>query len=381
VDGSLKRTPLYQWHQDHGARLVEFVGWEMPVFYPTGAVLEHQVTRRSAGLFDIDHMGQFTVTGRDATAFLNRLVTSDMASLAVDQSRYGLLCRENGGVVDDVFVYRRAEDFLVVVNASNREKDLAWLNAHIAGFHVDVTDVSDELCMLALQGPCAFELLAGINSLTRAPQLDGTQLDGLPRFCARNVVLAGVSVYLGRTGYTGEDGVELFFAADKALTLWNALLDGGAAQGLEVLPVGLAARDSLRFEPGFPLYGHEIGETITPLEANLNWALDWSKPFVGREALAAQKVAGLTRKLVALELTEPGVLRQGYPVTNAEGHELGPVVSGLFAPTVGKSVGHAFVPPALAVPGTPLFVTIRDQKKTAQVVKRPLVRPRYKEST
>jgi glycine cleavage system T protein len=363
MDPELKRTRLYEWHVAHGGRMVPFAGWELPVRYDRGVIEEHRLVRRSVGLFDIDHMGQFTVKGPQGLEFLQNLVTSDLASLAVGASRYGLLCRPAGGVIDDVFVYRRPDDWFVVVNASNREKDFRWLVDHVPGPGVRVTDVSDQVYMVAVQGPRSFELLG---------PLADHDLGTLPRFGARFTRVAGVEVFVGRTGYTGEDGVELFFAPDRAVELWETLLASGADRGIEVAAIGLGARDSLRFEPGYSLYGHEITEDITPLEANLGWACDLSKPFVGREALVAQKARGLQRKLVAFELSEAGVAREGCPVWAPDGTPLGAVVAGIFAPTVGKSCGHAFVPPAYATPGTPLSIVIRDQPKAALVVRRPI---------
>lgn len=362
-NAALRRTRLYEWHRSHGGRMVPFAGWELPVRYDLGVLEEHRLVRRSVGLFDIDHMGQFVVTGPDSLSFLQKMVTSDLAALTEGTSRYGLLCREDGGVVDDVFVYRRPKDWFVVVNAANREKDLAWLRSHVGGYAVAVTDVSDDIYMIAVQGPRSLELLA---------PLADRDLAALPRFGACFARVAGVEAFLGRTGYTGEDGVELFFSAESAVDLWESLLASGAALGIEVAAIGLGARDSLRFEPGYSLYGHEISDEITPLEANLGWACDLSKPFVGRDALVAQKAAGLERKLVAFELTEGGVAREGCEVRASDGTPLGTVVAGLFAPTVGKSCGHAFVPPALAVPGTTLSIVIRDQPKAAVVVRRPL---------
>lgn len=368
MDEDLKRTRLYDWHLAHGGRMVPFAGWELPVRYEPGVLEEHRMVRRSVGLFDIDHMGQFTVTGPGAAAFLQKMVSSDVAALGVGQSRYGLLCRPTGRVVDDVFVYRRPHDWFVVVNASNRDKDFAWLSSHQAGFEVRLTDVSDATYMVAVQGPRALELLA---PLADAP------LGELPRFGALTCCIAGVEAFVGRTGYTGEDGVELFFDAARAVELWDALLVSGQDRGIEVGPVGLGARDSLRFEPGYSLYGHEIDEETTPLEAGLGWACDLGKDFVGRDALVAQKAAGLTKKLVAFELTEGGVPREGCTVTLPDGTSVGRVVAGLYAPTLDKSCGHAFVSPEFSAPGTPLAILIRDKPKTAVVARRPL----YKRST
>jgi len=369
MEEDLKRTKLYDWHVAHGGRMVPFAGWEMPVRYDLGALEEHRVVRRSAGLFDIDHMGQIEVRGPDATKFLNSLVSWSLDTVGENQSHYALLCFDHGGIVDDVFVYHRNGGWFVVVNASNRQADLQWLLDHRAGFDVVIEDVSDPTFMIALQGPRALALL---KTLTR------DDLGALPRFHSAQTTVAGVPAFVGRTGYTGEDGVELFFDADSAVGVWESILDAGAKTGVEVAAIGLAARDSLRFEPGFPLYGHEISADITPLEANLGWACSWDSPFVGRDALVRQKAEGLKRKLIAFELTESGVPRQDCVVTNQAGAVIGTVVEGLYAPTVDKYCGHAFVLPEYAVAGTPLFVVIRDKPKAAVVVRRPLYQPAYR---
>ena len=368
----LKKTPLNAWHLAHGGRMVPFAGWEMPVRYDAGALEEHRMVRRSAGLFDIDHMGQIAVSGPDAEAFLNRLVTWDVSTIAPGTSHYALMCLPTGGVVDDVFVYRRANHWFVVVNASNREKDLQWMLDHTAGFSVTVNDVSDQTAMLALQGPRALELLAGPV---------GSDLETVPRFGSLETSLWGIPTFLGRTGYTGEDGAELFLPAEAAVDVWEGLLAAGIRSQIEVLPIGLAARNSLRFEPGFPLYGHEIDAQTTPLEANLGWACRLEKDFIGRDALVKQKEAGLTKKLIGFELTEPGVPRQDCVVTDEGGRPVGKVVEGLYAPTADKYCGHAFVPPALAAVGTRLLIEIRDKPKAAVVIRRPFYQPSYKERT
>ncbi|MCB9147849.1 MAG: glycine cleavage system aminomethyltransferase GcvT [Caldilineaceae bacterium] len=367
--GELKRTQLYQWHVDHGGRMVPFAGWEMPVQYPTGPIEEHHITRRAAGLFDIDHMGQIVVTGVDAEAYLNRLVTWDIRSMAENEAHYALMCYDNGGIVDDVFIYRLPERWFVVVNASNLDKDVAWMQQHVDDFDVTVTDVSPETYMMALQGPQAIPLLQ---------RLCNADLNAVPRFTAIEAKVAGIDAMIGRTGYTGEDGVELFLPAQHALTVWQAILDEGANAQIEVAPIGLAARDSLRFEPAFALYGHEINEDTTPLEANLSWACNFDSDFIGRDALLAQKAAGITKKLIGFELTERGVPREGYVVTDAGGTEIGVVVTGLYAPTVDKYCGHAFVDPAHAKVGTPLHIIIRDRPKAAVVARRPFYKPSYR---
>ena len=366
---SLHRTALFQWHVDHGGRMVPFAGWEMPVQYPTGPIEEHHITRRSAGLFDIDHMGRVSITGPDAVAYLNHLVTWDVSTMAENDAHYALMCYETGGIVDDVFIYRLPAHWMVVVNADNRTKDVAWMQQQAADYDVVVTDISDATYMLALQGP---------NALLLLQRLTDTNVMDVPRFTALEAPVTGLPVIIGRTGYTGEDGVELFFETEHARTIWSTILSEGSTEGIEVAPIGLAARDSLRFEPGFALYGHEIAEHITPIEARLSWACSFDKAFIGRDALLAQKDAGVTKKLIAFELTERGVPRQGYSVANADGGEIGEVVSGLFAPTVEKYCGHAFVSPAYAKIGTPLQIMVRGKPKAAVVVKRPFYKPTYR---
>jgi len=365
----LQRTQLYQWHVDHGGRMVPFAGWEMPVQYPSGPIEEHHITRRSAGLFDIDHMGQFTVTGPEAEAYLNLLVTWDVSRMAENDAHYALMCHKHGGVVDDVFVYKLPGRWFVVVNAANLAKDFEWMQQHAADFDVTVTDVSEETYMVALQGPRAIELLDHLVPVDMAD---------VPRFTAVETSIDGVAVVIGRTGYTGEDGVEIFFPAAEAVKIWELILNTGPEKGIEIAPIGLAARDSLRFEPGFALYGHEIDDETTPLEARLNWAVKFNKEFIGKEALLKQKEEGLPKKMVAFELTERGVPREGYVVANADGEEIGQVVTGMFAPTVEKYCGHAFVEPQYAKLGTPLQIMVRSRPKAAKVVKRPFYTPAYK---
>ena len=366
---SLKRTRLYQWHVEHGGRMVPFAGWEMPVQYPPGPIEEHHITRRSAGSFDIDHMGQIIINGPEAEAFLNRLVTWDVSLMADNEAHYALMCYENGGIVDDVFIYKLPGRWFVVVNADNLDKDFQWIQYHAGDFNVTLQDVSAETYMVALQGPKAIELLQ---------HLTAANLAQMPRFSAVETEVQGIEAIIGRTGYTGEDGVEIFFPANHALEIWEAILNTGPAQGIEVAPIGLAARDSLRFEPAFPLYGHEIDANTTPLEANLRWACKFDTDFIGKDALLKQQEAGLDKKLVGFEMVEKGVPRQGYTVAAENGQEIGTVVTGLYAPTVDKYCGHAFVPPDQAKVGTPLQVIIRDKPKAAVVVKRPFYQPAYR---
>jgi glycine cleavage system T protein len=320
-------------------------------------------------LFDIDHMGQVVVSGPEAEAYLNHLVTWDVRLMAGYEAHYALMCYEHGGIVDDIFIYRLPDRWFVVINADNRTKDFDWMQTQAAGYNITLDDVSDETYMLALQGPRAIELL---QPLTPA------RLNDLPRFNAVETTIDGVAALIGRTGYTGEDGVEIFFTAERARQIWERLLQMGQEVGIEVKPIGLAARDSLRFEPSFPLYGHEISAEITPLEANLGWACKFETDFIGRAALLKQKESGLTKKLIGFEMAEKSVPRQGYAVLDSAGREIGAVVTGLYAPTVDLYCGHAFVPPESVHPGTQLQIVIRNKAKAAVVVKRPFYRPAYR---
>ena len=355
-----KKTALHDRHVALDARMTEFAGWLLPVQYPAGALKEHAAVRQRAGLFDIDHMGQIMVQGRDALPFLQQVVTSDLASLQPGQSQYGLLCYQDGGTVDDVFVYALAEGYMVVVNAANNAKDTRWLQAHAAGYDVELRNVSAETYMLALQGPAA---LAILQPLAEA------DLAALPRFGCTETTVLGVPSVVGRTGYTGEDGFELYFAAAQAEAIWDGLLAAGVPHGL--LPCGLAARDSLRFEACYPLYGHELGPDRDPVAAGLRWAVAWEKgPFIGREALLKVRLEGPAHRLVGIEMVERGIAREGYPILHA-GEVCGAVTSGMPSPTLGRSLALGYVPAALAEAGTSLGIEIHGRVRDAVVVKRP----------
>ncbi|HMQ34895.1 MAG TPA: glycine cleavage system aminomethyltransferase GcvT [Chloroflexaceae bacterium] len=366
----LKRTPLFETHVGTGARMVEFGGWEMPVQY-SGIVEEHHAVRGSAGLFDISHMGRFMVRGPDAEPFLQHVATCNVAAIPLGQSGYGLLCLPDGGVVDDIFIYHLDGEFLVVVNASNRDKDWAWLAQHAAGFDVEIEDRSERWAMLALQGPAAEALLASAEDSTTE------DLAGLPFHGVALTTVFGATTLIARTGYTGEDGFELFFEAANAPTIWRRLLELGPPGSVK--PCGLGARDSLRFEPCLALYGHELGETINPYEARLGWVVKLDKgDFVGREALARIKAQGPARRLAGFELVGRGVARGDYPVHSVEGDPVGFVTSGMPSPTLGKPLGMAIVPTALSAEGSEFEIMIRDRPVRARAVKMPFYRPRYK---
>jgi glycine cleavage system T protein len=348
----------------------------MPIQYPTGAVAEHRLCRRSVGLFDIDHMGQVIISGEGASQALSSLVSNRILDMKPNASRYSLLLNDRGGIIDDIFIYRSAysenddkdDAWFVVVNAGNRETDIAHFRENLPE-EVSVEDVSDVTYMIAAQGPRAVELI---------DLLSNGAVSAIPRGSMAVATVAGVPVVYGRTGYTGEDGVELFYDPMESLELWELLISGAREAEIEVGPVGLAARDSLRFEAGMPLHGHEIAPTITPLEARLSWACDFQKEFKGKAALLSQKAAGLSRILVTLNVTG-GVPREGYPVLSESGEEIGRCVAGMFCPTVGTYSANAFVPPAYSAPDTKLAVLIRGVPKEAVVVKRPLYTPAYRQ--
>lgn len=354
----LKRTPLYETHRALGAKMVEFSGWEMPVQYQ-GILDEHRAVRTAAGLFDIDHMGQVRVTGPDALAFLNHLLTANFSDMAVNTAKYAVMCYADGTCVDDTFVYRFQDEWMVVVNAGNHDKDNAWMHAQTAGWNVSLRDVSDEFYMLALQGPLAKEVLQ---------ELESFDLGTLKYHDAREFQVHGERGILARTGYTGEDGFELFVPMSQGKHVWDAILEAGRDKG--VLPIGLGARDSLRFEAKFALYGHEIDAHTTPIEAALGWACDLNKDFIGRNVLLKQKLEGVTRKLVGFEMLDRGIARGGYEISS-KGNVVGTVTSGMPSPTLEKNIGLGYVPPELTKIGTEFDIIIRGKPVPARVVKTP----------
>jgi len=363
----LRRTPLYDIHKASGAKMVPFGGWDMPVEY-SGLIAEHMAVRTAAGLFDVSHMGQFEVEGEGALAFLQRVTSNNVAKLVDGQAQYSALPMPSGCPVDDVIVYRRSERrYLVVVNASNVAKDWAWLLAQKperCGLH----DLSDQFALLALQGPKAEAVLRALTPLDLASI-------GFYRFAEGEV--NGRPSIVARTGYTGEDGFEIFASPADAPALWRKLVEAGAPHGL--LPAGLGARDTLRLEARMMLYGNDMDETTTLVEAGLGWIVsaDAAKgEWNGRAVLAAQKSGGAPRKLVGFEMVERGIPRHGYPVF-VDGQPSGTVTSGTFAPFLQKSIGLCYVPAARAAAGTPLEVEIRGRRVQARVVPTPFYkRPR-----
>jgi aminomethyltransferase len=361
----LKRTPLFDIHRELGARLVEFGGWEMPVQY-TSIIEEHRAVRQRAGLFDVSHMGEFRVEGPNALEFLQGMVPNDVARLATNQAQYTQILRPDGGTLDDLIIYRLGDQrYMVVVNASTTAKDWAWFSQHAAGrAGLTLANVSDETGLMAVQGPRAQTILQPLTS---------TPLDAIKYYHCERGEVAGIPAVISRTGYTGEDGFELYCASADTPRLWRAVMSAGEPHGL--LPAGLGARDTLRLEAGYCLYGHELTEEITPLEAGLGWTvkLDKGADFVGREALAREKQEGLRRKLVGVELRERGVPRAGYAILRV-GQPIGELTSGTHCPTLDRAVGLGYVPREHAAVGTELAIQIRDRPVAATIVALPFYR-------
>lgn len=360
----LKKTALNDVHRRLGGRMVEFGGWDMPVQYPAGTVSEHLRTRTHAGLFEVSHMGEIDVRGADAIAFVNRLVSNDASKLVDGQAQYSAITTPEGTVIDDLLVYRFAEDhLLLVVNAGTTEKDWDWISSHRGDENVELYNVSADYCQIAVQGPDALSIL---QQLTTVP------LDEIKYYHFTEDKVDGVEAIVSRTGYTGEDGFEVYAATDKAEQLWNKILDAGRyGEEYGVLPCGLAARNTLRLEAGMCLYGHEIDETTTLLEANLGWICKLNKgEFIGREPLAKQKEEGIKRKLVGFEVIDRGIARDGQEVL-IDGRRVGRVTSGSPAPFLKKNIGMAYVPVEFASEGRAIEIDVRGRLVGAHTVPLP----------
>jgi aminomethyltransferase len=358
----LQRTPLHDFHVAHGGRMVDFAGWEMPVQYKS-ILEEHKAVRERAGLFDVSHMGEVDVTGADAEAYLNRLVTNDVSTLYPGRVLYSPMCRPDGGVVDDLLVYMRGPAvYFLCINASNIAKDLAWMREQADGFDVKITVRSADYGLLALQGPRAQDILQGLT---------GAKLPVLGYYHFQEGTVAGVQCFISRTGYTGEDGFELYHANADAPALAAALLEAGQAHGLDL--AGLGARDSLRLEAGYPLYGHELNDDLSPIAAALGWTVKLKKPdgFNGSEALAAEKQDPDRRKVIYFKTGDRRIVRAGTPVLDESGAEVGSVLSGTMSPMLGEAIGTAVVPFGLAK--SPLHVDLRGTSFNLQLVKPPFV--------
>jgi aminomethyltransferase len=369
----LKRTALYEEHKALGGRLIDFGGWELPVQY-TGVADEHTTCRTAAGLFDVSHMGEVHVEGKGAEEFLNYLVSNNVSKVAIGQAQYTVMCNEKGGIVDDLIIYKRAsEKFLVVVNASNTDKDFAWMTrvyesvkSRIPG--LKVTNESSHYTQIAIQGPRAAQILQALTKSDLSP---------IKNYWFTESEVQGVPAILARTGYTGEDGFEVYVAWEKGPEVWRALMAAGKDHGIKAC--GLGARDTLRLEMKYPLYGHELSDETNPLEAGLGWVTKLDKgDFVGRGSIAASKESGLKRQLVGLKLLDRGIPRQGYAVFNAEGTEqIGELTSGTQSPMTKEAIGVAYVARAHGAAGTKVTVDIRGTKVPAEIVPTPFYKRPY----
>lgn len=358
-----KRTPLWDLHRQLGARMIDFGGWDMPVSYKAGTIREHRAVRESIGLFDVSHMGEAVLRGDNARAMVDRLTSNAVAAAKPGKAVYTLLCRSDGGIVDDCIFYKKSDrEFFVIVNASNTAKDLAWIRDHDAP-DVEIEDLSERTSLIAVQGPAAVAMV---------DKLATSSLATMPSFTFTDTQVAGVPCMAARTGYTGEDGFELACDNDHAVTLWSALLESAASYG--GLPIGLGARDTLRLEAKLPLYGNDIDDTTSPLEAGLGWAVKLDqRDFIGADALRKQQQTGLTRKLVGFRIADDAraVARHGYPVvdrSNSEAPVIGQVTSGGPGVMVGGAIGLAYVPTAYAAAGTTLTIDCRGRDIAATVV-------------
>lgn len=357
TSGALKRTPFYDKHVALGAKIVPFAGYEMPVQYPAGITAEHKAVRERCGLFDVSHMGEFIVRGERAVEFVNYVTTNDVAALAVEQAHYSTILNEHGTIEDDCLVYRFADKLMMVVNASNVEKDYMAVARHAGKFGVMVEDVSDRMGLLALQGPRAAEIL---QTLTKS------DLSAIKYYHFTEGEIADMPMIISRTGYTGEDGFELYHDVGYSDRLWDTLMAAG-----DVSPAGLGCRDTLRLEMGMALYGNDIDDTVTPLEANLAWLVKLKKgEFVGSAALNAQKADGIKKKLVGFTQADRNFPRHGYAVF-ASGERSGDVRSGTMSPTLGIPIGMCYLPADQAKEGNTFEIEIRGKRVPATVVKTP----------
>ncbi len=360
-----KRTPLAQRHEELGGRMVDFAGWYMPVQY-SGIIDEHTTVRTAAGLFDLGHMGQVSVDGVDALSFLNSVATNDVSTLAPTEAQYSLLLYPDGGVIDDIIIYRRPSGigYFVVINASNIDKDVTWLQEQAENFsdlNVDIKNISDVTGMIALQGP---------NSASIVKDISSVDITDMEYFSCRETTISGVACLCGRTGYTGEDGWEFYCPIDQTVQLWDALLEAGQPYGIK--PIGLGARDTLRLEARMPLYGNELSADINPIEAGLRWAVKYDKgDFIGKDALLAARESGQNRRTVGFKMVERGgVPRHDYEV-QVDGQTVGFVTSGTSSPTLAENIGLAIVEKQYAGVGKPLDIIIRGNPVKAEQIKLP----------
>ena len=357
----MKNIALTHIHEALGAKIVPFAGYNMPVSYQ-GINIEHETVRKSVGVFDVSHMGEFLVEGKNALALIQKVTSNDASKLAIGDAQYSCFPNENGGIIDDLICYRiKEETYLLVVNASNIDKDWAWISGYNQTIGAELKNLSDAYSLLAIQGPKAIEAMQSLTS---------ENLSAIKFYTFKINDFAGIkNVIISATGYTGSGGFEIYCKNDEVEQIWNAVFKAGADFGIK--PIGLAARDTLRLEMGYCLYGNDIDDTTSPIEAGLGWITKFTKDFVNAEALKAQKEAGITRKLIAFELTERGIPRQGYDIVDAEGNKIGVVTSGTMSPSLGKGIGMGYVPKAVSKSGNEIFIQVRKKTIPAVVVKLP----------
>jgi len=361
----LLKTALNEAHRKLGARMVDFGGWDMPVVY-TNQIEEHHAVRQKAGIFDVSHMGELMVTGPDALAYLQKLVSRDVAKLNPGQVGLCVLCNETGGIIDDLTVYKFSDQkFMPVINAGTTPGDYAWFMEHVGNFDVKVENISDNITKLDLQGPNAEKILQKLTS---------DDLKEIKRYYFKEITVDGVFMIVSRSGYTGEDGFELYLDVKYSEQIWNKLLEVGNPDGL--LPCGLGSRDTLRTECGMMLYGHDIDTEHTPIEAVYSWAVSLDKDFIGRDTLVKQKEQGLARKMVGFEMIDRGIARQHYPIYYQD-REVGEVTSGVPSPTLNKNIGLGYVEFAIREPGTEIEIKVRDNFVKAKIVKLPFYKKYY----
>ncbi|MCW4469907.1 glycine cleavage system aminomethyltransferase GcvT [Flavobacterium sp. MFBS3-15] len=356
----MKNTALTHIHEGLGAKMVPFAGYNMPVQYE-GVNIEHETVRNGVGVFDVSHMGEFLLSGPKALDLIQKVTSNDASTLTVGRAQYSCLPNDEGGIVDDLIVYKiKEEQYLLVVNASNIEKDWAWISSK-NDLGVDMRNVSEDYSLLAIQGPMAMEAMQPLTSV---------DLAAIKYYHFEVADFAGIEhVIISATGYTGSGGFEIYAKNSEIEQIWNKVFEAGEAYGIK--PIGLAARDTLRLEMGFCLYGNDINDTTSPLEAGLGWITKFNKDFTNSEALKQQKEAGVTRKLVGFELTERGIPRHDYEITDKDGNVIGVVTSGTQSPSLGKGIGLGYVPAAYAAPDSEIFIRIRKNDIPARVVKLP----------
>ncbi len=366
--GELKKTPLFDVYPRYGGKIIDFAGWALPVQYQ-GIIIEHEAVRNAAGLFDVSHMGEVEVKGKDALEFVQNIITNDASTLEDNQALYSPMCYEHGGIVDDILVYKYTEDyFYLVINAGNIDKDFKWIMDHKDNLDVDIKNISPNVCEFAIQGPKAQKILQKIVNI---------DLEEIKFFyCKRNVKVNNVDCMVSRTGYTGEDGFEVFCDAKDGESIWVKLLDIGKDEGL--IPVGLGCRDTLRFEVNLPLYGNELTEDISPLEAGIGFFVKLNKDkFIGKEALQKQKSEGLKRKIVGFEMKDRGIPRHGYKVQVNE-QEIGFVTTGYKSPSLAKNIGLALIKADYAKMGESIEIVIRNKGVKAEIVDKKFYKKNYK---